>query len=133
MKHEKITPQIAAMYLGQKFDIVKASPHWDKDDIHPISKTVGPSTIQLLTSYPELEIVLHLRSLESLTEAEAKEVYELFYKTGFPDNYPKTAVGFFVARFEDNEEYPPTVFLYLLSKGFDLFQMIPNGLAKAIK
>lgn len=132
MKHEKITPQLAAMYLGQKCTFTH--PTTGNEITFRIDSVdlwqVGDGD-RYRAKYGEF--VLHLRSMESLTEAEAKEIYELFYKTEFPDNYPKTAVGFFVARFEDNEEYPPTVFLYLLGKGFDLFQLIKNGIAKSIK
>lgn len=152
MKHEKITPEIAAIYLGQKFDIVKMPTHWDEEYRQSIGNIVGPSTLTFLGSYPELEILLHLRSMDSLTEAEARELYSVFETSAMQE---KRSEWVDTAEFQVEKKSclqywwngsmvptlnrqkrligSPAVWLKLLSWGFDLFQLIKNGLSKEIK
>jgi len=129
MKIEKITPQIAALYIGQKATRLKN--RWD----FTLEGVVGGGAY-CVDGYvcPIHNIELYLRRLESMTEEEAREVYEIEYEIAFdPKNYD-SAIPFVVRGSNPSKSYPhyPQGFLHLLSKGFDLFGLIDAGLAKEI-
>lgn len=139
MKIDKITPQIAALYLGRMSEM--------KLERHPVY--TGPISIGWigLLERDKVQITPRLRRLESITEEEAREVYDIKYGEPWEDyesedesSYPVTCLGsFWTSDIEiDIEEGKeaigiPSVWLYLLSKGFDLFGLIDAGLAKEIK
>ncbi len=92
-----------------------------------------------------LAFILHLRPLSSLTEAEARELYEIKYCEAWGVDFERLGmeVESCLERFwkEDIELYAPegklligspAVWLHLLSLGFDLFGLIDAGLAKEI-
>ena len=131
MKIEKITPQIAALYLGQKCDI---SPQ-------PGLEVLTDMFDDEITAFNlghlkpgNITITLHLRRLESITEEEATEVYRLAgWNTKIEcrndfihgiDNIDIDSIDQIIGH--------PAVWLYLLSRGFDLFGLIDAGLAKEI-
>ena len=136
MKVDKITPQIAALYLGQKWEVSKQPIFWDRDDLSTIPATITGTVVSYLGLYSAFEITPHLRRLESITEEEAIHIHDLVI--GFPyagiipckewiclawsgeSSFYQDAIGY------------PAAWLYLLSKGFDLFGLIDSGLAKEI-
>ena len=142
MKIEKITPQIAALYLGAKCDLewlytdtvdnlFVSGDIWKDIDIRPAS-------VQLLID-EQARITPHLRRLDSITEAEAREVFAI--ANGYEaDKNSFTSCLSWLAR-ENALDYSnkeieignPSVWLYLLGKGFDLFGLIEQGLAKDVK
>jgi len=71
MNIEKITPQIAAMYLGQMCD-----RNWL---ISKIGDWYGPINYNIIYWLDDggLEITPHLRRLDSITEEDAREVYNV--------------------------------------------------------
>ena len=87
---------------------------------------------------PVHNIVLHLRPLSSLTEAEARELFLVYYGVEFTQK-SKTALEWFSMHIEPGSATvlkdhvgSPAVWLHLLSLGFDLFGLIDAGLAKEI-
>lgn len=139
MKIEKITPQIAALYLGQKCNI-----EWlitDPDDVFMkgekwYDSTIIGATITRLEKN-ELTITPYLHRLESITENEAQECFKIDNKINW-----KSETSCIMSWWKDKDEWyhtnmshvigEPEIWLYLLSKGFDLFNLIDNGLAKDI-
>lgn len=141
MKIEKITPQIAALYFGQKCDVkwlytdtiddaFKIGDIWSHSEIH------GAHITRLTRE--EISIIPHLRRLESITEDEARELYEIFHDVPWEKSYECKRYW----EFDDGFSMPttmkfcvgvPAAWIYLLSKGFDLFGLIDSGLAKEIK
>jgi len=130
MNIEKITPQIAALYLGQKCDVKWQLPFHDESAWEGID--IDNSVIEKL-SLLYIEITPHLRRINSITEEEAQEVYLL--TTGhewkalssdriMPKQFGITGLNMAIGS--------PAAWLYLLGKGFDIFGLIPAGLAKDI-
>ena len=118
---DKITPQIAALYLGQKCE-----KDWligkQGDKLGPIDQGV----LYWLEDSGVL-IIPHLRRLESITEDEAKQLYK-----GCDDDKLKPFLEWCRKIKTGEALFTPTAWLYLLSKGFDLFGLIDAGLAKEI-
>lgn len=119
----KITPQIARLYIGQKatrhadgavFTIEDVS-QWSIGDGDRIRSNYGLFT-------------LHLRPLESITESEARQIYLIYFGDEYPDGYSRTAKEWFLLL----REFSPLMFLKLLEMGFDLFGLITSGLAKEV-
>ena len=134
-KIEKITPQIAALYLGAKCDVEWLAPY--NDDVWEAME-IDHSVIEKL-SISHISITPHLRRMDSITEEEAREVFAI--ANGYEaDKNSFTSCLSWLAR-ENALDYSnkeieignPQVWLYLLSKGFDLFGLIEAGLAKEIK
>lgn len=124
MKVEKITPQIAALYLGQKCEY--------KSKEHPLQHgVITPLVIDLLQDR-RIYITPHLRRIESLTEEEARELIEMF--NGGPVVYGGNLFDLMNVESSIMDEIigNPPVWIHLLSKGFDLFGLIDSGLAKDV-
>lgn len=149
-KIEKITPQIAALYLGAKcdvewlatqvFSLIEAGEIWSDSQVDSVNLyRLGDGLIKLTP---------HLRRLDSITEQEAREIYQI--SNGEPwklreewmdeDDEDRSALRNYWNNTDEwytdekNMEIGrPQVWLYLLSKGFDLFGLIEQGLAKEIK
>lgn len=119
-------------YLGCKF-LYKIDPHeW--------SKPMELTTAQLELSHrlkddPECHYKLLLRPLSSMTEEEAKEYAGLFFVdcdlslVKFYNLGHCIAIRYYDAFLHLPSQYEPKQFQYLLSKGFDLFGLIDEGLA----
>lgn len=138
MKIEKITPHIAGMLIGQK-----AVLFWDGqlDRVGTLveiqqenerSNGLGFYTEDMgLLFYPYKDVVFLLRRLESITEEESLGLY----RGCRSDNQRiKDHHEWLIAQI--NSElimFTPSAWLYLLSKGFDLFGLIDAGLAKEIQ
>lgn len=138
---KEITAQIAALYLGQECDCV-----WKVND-PAFAIKVGDITANAITTKTikwlqkrECIIVPHLRRLESLTEAEARELFEAIHHKSFDESVLTTAYDNALDYFLDYVSGDtktlsyflgtPAAWLYILSKGFDLFGLIDAGLAK---
>lgn len=79
----------------------------------------------------------HLRRLKSITEEECREVFKLVYGTPW-DNGENCLKDWFLEVFnafnfgKHLAIGTPSAWLYLLSKGFDLFGLIDAGLAEEV-
>jgi len=148
-KIEKITPQIAALYLGAKCE------YPDHEGNKTIATLTGVASDGLETTYKRKKngvcgdiigweqkseyqkcfagvVKLHLRRLETITEQEAREVYKA--AQGVTSSWPSALTWWNNPTGNDyrNSEIEigtPAVWLYLLGKGFDLFGLIDAGLA----
>lgn len=127
MTIKTITPQIAAMYLGQTWESKNGKT------MRLVGVQIGVSHQKpLLCEYEVFgdwarlrfdcdEILPHLRRLESMTEAEGQTLYDSTDGTSqFSGDFAKMVVGL------------PLVWLKLLEMGFDLFGLIEAGFAKEI-
>ena len=150
-KIEKITPQTAALYLGAKCDVEwlytdTINGAFEKGDVFHDSKISAAHASGIERG--EIAITPHLRRLDSITEEEAREIYKI--SKGEPwearmewmdeDDEDRSALRNYWNNTDEwytdekNMEIGrPRVWLYLLSKGFDLFGLIESGLAKEIK
>ena len=132
MKIEKITPQIAALYLGQKCDI-------KFDKLAQCEVKISTIVIGLFEG-GRITITPHLRRLETITEEEARELH-LLYSNGkeWQPYYTKdTCLDWWhgeITLARDRDDFCigyPFIWLNLLSKGFDIFGLIDAGLAKEV-
>lgn len=154
MSIEKITPQIAALYIGQKCEY----PNDDGGEI--VCFLTGVASDGIETTYKRKRdgvcgdilswkqnsptqkrfagnVKFHLRSPDTLTEKECRMLYHLetgetwFDHYGGEENAPPCKNFWF----EDEYKGPtgsPLVWLKMLEMGIDLFGLIPAGLAKEI-
>lgn len=138
---EKITPQIAALYIGQKCDL-----EWlitDRDDVFMAGEVwhdsviIGATITRLKSQH--IAIVPHLRPIESLTEFEARDLFEIATAGVVWEKRSESCLEKWW-KVLDIEQYivghaligSPLVWLKLLEWGFDLFGLILAGLAKEI-
>ena len=135
MKIDKMTPQIAALYLGQKatFEWLIDTKQYEKGDTWDSEiKYYNPEN--LLDG--SLKITPHLRQPNSITEKESQDLYAMVEVFGYPF-HPKldgdSVVDWALTSLFGSPYKAHDQFLYLLSKGFDLFGLIEAGLAKEIK
>ncbi len=143
MKNE-LTPQIAALYLGQKCETISLEP------ILKRSRTEYPAITPTLLEWMingHIQIVPHLRPLSTITEAEARELYEIqkgekWNTQMYDQDEPLNGLCLEKWWIKSDEWYlswsefcigSPLVWLKLLSLGFDLFGLIDAGLAKEIE
>lgn len=133
----KMTPQIAGMLIGQKAELF-----WDGQldrvgklvEIHQEKK--GSNGLGFYTEdmgllfYPYKDVVFLLRSLDSITEEEARYLYK---GAGCENEKIKDLREWIINKSAEQILFTPTAWIYLLSKGFDLFGLIEAGLAKEIK
>lgn len=144
MKIEKIDARILGMYFGQKIEFIEDDKFFDIGSIMEINHVVLFSIIEENAT----GFVLHLRSLKSITEEEVRCIYNLvngeeWEENPFGDDVNDEDYSPALCRFDwwldDNDRVieerwvrigDSSVWLYLLSKGFDLFDLIDAGLAK---
>ena len=132
----KLTPQIAALYLGQKCQ----SPEGEGiilgvDNVGNVEVEFGIMGPDFSQIYEVGEILPILRRLDSLTENEARELYKVCY----PSDTELDAESFLGDWWNKYDEWyvktkyfifgKPAAWLKLLSWGFDLFGLIDSGLA----
>lgn len=110
MKQPELTEQILGMYIGRPCTINESN----NEEIfsHGVFYNWRNGSYKSITP--------HLRRLESITPQEVNELYEI----------ELTSLGNYVVK-------PvcigsPQYWLYLLSRGFDLFGLIDAGLAKEV-
>lgn len=136
---KEVTPQIAALYLGQKCDV-----EWLIDyKSCGIQKGVVWTDIVFedfmlkWIAQKDVKIIPYLRRLSSMTEAEAREVYRFVFAIDFStESFFESAKEWLSHKddpINDNINLVigiPSAWLYLLSKGYDIFGLIDAGLAK---
>jgi len=126
-----LTPEILAMYLGQPvtLTVVKEVSAWTEGEAWVAH--VQPTHINWLAE-GSIDATLHLRTLDSITENEVREIFGLLSHARVPDNrsiketwwkkfndFTITAASRFTG--------VPVIWSRLLSKGFDLFGLIEAG------
>ena len=159
MKIETLTPQICGLLLGQSANLywknesgqleferagILISIKPKTDGQHPLVFQCGNGPSQRELAYDYSEVVFRLRPLSSLTESEARELYEMVAGEKWKQIFEKQAdecLPLWV--FDDVEDLDirgidlvigsPAAWLHLLSLGFDLFGLIAAGLAKEIE
>jgi len=137
MKIETLTPQIVALYYGQQCNVI-----YNAQIIGQSIRKIDCDVIHWI-EYGSIEILPHLRPLSSLTESEARELYEMVTGEKWKQIFEKQAdecLPLWV--FDDVEDLDirgidmvignPSAWIHLLSLGFDLFGLIDAGLAKEI-
>jgi hypothetical protein len=135
MKQVELTEQILRLYYGQPCTI--------KGDFSEWSGYVNQYSVFEFCAINRL-IYPHLRSLSSITEYEAREFWGLSNEKPYePYNIDdmgichNNAIEWFHLFYTDwgHERiyYAAAEFLYLTSKGFDLFGLIDAGLAKEVQ
>lgn len=118
------------LYLGCECMI--GDTKWKKPEIHPDDLAPGidlnyGKPIKSIIDYHTLQAYSHkitpmLRSLDSITEEEKREFFKLQYGD---EKYDERLVRVSTSL---HTLFPET-FLYLLSRGFDLFGLIESGQA----
>lgn len=129
MKPE-LTAQILGMYIGRPCDVL------DTDGEFLYSGILSLPNIDYWVR--EMYVLRpHLRRLKSITEEECREVFKLVYGTPW-DNGENCLKDWFLEVFnafnfgKHLAIGTPSAWLYLLSKGFDLFGLIDAGLAEEV-
>lgn len=129
MSIEKITPQIAALYLGQKCTVYWPSRFTEETNI----------SHKCLAWLDEdgTKVTPHLRSPNTLTEQECQMLYKIETGKNWIEDHVSEENAPSCIRFWFQDEYKgptgsPLVWLKMLEIGFDLFGLIPAGLAKEI-
>lgn len=85
-----------------------------------------------------VEVVPHLRALSSITEEEARNVYEISAGSRWDENDGSAldiywnSTDEWYTQIKNMEIGKPAVWLKLLEFGFDLFGLIEAGLAKEV-
>lgn len=153
---EKLTIQIAAMYIGQKCDF-----RWKNDPRFGGEEYVFCDlSAPIIANYSmsKCEVVPYLRRLESMKEEEAVQIFEIATGEKWDYNF-ESARSSFLKNLEEEAEGntawsclenwwnndmelfaensvryigKPDVWVKLLSMGFDLFNLIESGFAKEL-
>lgn len=86
-------------------------------------------------TYAGAVITPHLRKFESITEEEALELYALEHdgKVFEPNPEYGTAIDWAIMSFGGNSYMTPDQLLFLTAKGFDVFNLLEQGLAKEVE
>jgi len=114
MKQQKLTAQILGMYIGRTCEIKL------KNDYNSIdSDVINPALIGYHI-LGDVAITPHLRRLEGINDEEIEMIGDLEFSLEKHDIIKAMTIG------------KPTVWLFLLSRGFDLFGLIDAGLAKEV-
>jgi hypothetical protein len=135
MKKVELTEQILRLYMGRE------CTYDSKFDAG-----IGIVTDGIICWREEgtFEVTPHLRPLSSITEDEANEFWAVSndrpyhgYASGlFEGPFHKNTVEWFYSFYTKwgpgETSYTAAEFLYLISKGFDLFGLIDAGLAKEV-
>lgn len=126
-----------ALYLGCEFiwnqfpDVKYKMDGIYQSEVEP-DKTIVSAQPNRQEFYHD-EIKLILRPLSSMTEEEGKEYAGLFFEDYNPEltkfyNFGHCiSIRYYDAFLHLPDEYTPKQFLWLLSKGFDLFGLIEKG------
>ena len=149
MKNEKLTDQICALYFGCDATItwLVEGAYFEKGE-----QWVAPINLKNIDwlRLKNCEITPHLRRLDSLNEQEALELFKISRGEEWDYEYNSSLASkdrgmgkiwsclenWWMGNYEmfaENGNWlvgDPNVWLYLLSKGFDLFGLIEAGLAK---
>ncbi len=127
----ELTAQILWLYIGRPCHIENTLLDFSNDH----NGIITPDNV-IGHINGECVIVPHLRRLESITNKEANELHRFFYGRDFAGVNPVKDWIMFKFPGESNLMQDaigkPAAWLYLLSKGFDLFGLIDAGLAKEV-
>lgn len=128
----ELTPQILRMYVGRDCQVTH----------NVIYETSQIDEVLLIAhNAKNAKVIPHLRPLSSITEDEANEFWKVSNVGDFAPNPidgidQDTPLQWFEAFYSRwgvlHTVYTAPEFLYLLSKGFDLFGLIEAGLAKEV-
>ena len=144
MKKAELTPQILRLYVGRLCDLNCLGDRAKKE-----------ITDFLILKHAESGSIItpHLRSLSSITEEEARDLFKISRGDDWDYGYNSSIAnrdrnngklwsclenwwkGDY-EMFAENGNWiigEPEAWLYLLSKGFDLFGLIEAGLAKEVE
>jgi len=137
MTHTKITPQIAALYLGAWCEVTKAETYWFEKPTVGDKMLVNGKVLSILTTEKGFEIILHLHSLNSLADEQAMECYNIFYEGQAPE---MTIEALYTLSSKTLIAHGSNIHLgfapiqnHLRALGFDLDCLIEAGLAKEIE
>lgn len=127
------------LYLGCEAEVSNIPDGLAITD-HPQIVTIDGTVVDcLLMMYSSIKPIL--RSLSSMTEEEAKEIAKMYFSTiPFKDKYFSLQKNGWYIRIKYHQatlvyggtgysDFTPEIFRHLLSKGFDLFNLILEGLA----
>jgi len=136
MTHTKITPQIAALYLGTWCEVTKAETYWFEKPTVGDKMLVSGKVISMLTTEKGFEIILRLHSLNSLSDEQAMDCYNIF----FEGQTPQMSIGeIYEISSKTLIDSGKNIHLgtapiqnHLRALGFDLDCLIEAGLAKEI-
>lgn len=85
-------------------------------------------------NYAGAVITPHLRKFESITDGEALELYAMEHECcEFDEILHDSAIEWAITSFGGTSYMTPDQLLFLTSKGFDLFNLIDQGLAKEVE
>lgn len=130
MKQSELTAQILGMYTGRPCDIELRNDYTAIDTV-----VITPALIGYFL-LGDVSVTPHLRRLERITNKEANELHRFFYGRDFSGVNPVRDWIMFKFPGESNLMQDaigkPAAWLYLLSRGFDLFGLIDAGLAKEV-
>jgi hypothetical protein len=132
MKQVKLTEQILRLYYGRPFE-----------STHPFFNIADIDEYWILCHKDKSVIITpHLRRLSSITEDELDKYVSIsnneldFFRKGGKENLKIETKALVIAcSFSEqikHSAFTPAEFLYLTSKGFDLFGLIEAGLAKEV-
>lgn len=130
MKQVELTSQILNLYVGEKCTLIGVSREWEEHINHLHINFHGEG----------FGVIPHLRRISSITEEEAREFlalsgdipFERLSISDFYKNEQEWFLGLVAIKQRGAPAYTPAEFLYLTSKGFDLFGLIEAGLAKEV-
>lgn len=137
---KEVTPQIAALYLGERCDIEWMQPDYDlytqTGDVWT-DLTIEQIKVDFVSSGCA-KIVPYLRRLSSITDEEALDLYNIKFGESVVRNWPSALHWWHDLNGDElwvreAQIGNPRIWLYLLSKGFDLFGLIDAGLAKEVQ
>jgi hypothetical protein len=130
---KSLTAADLALYIGQPFRVYATV-----SGVGWYERTGDSLTPSDLATYNVKYVKPILRPLSDLTEEEARECFALWSGGRFnPDDYYNASALEDWWRYADDHDVDaraycigtPAVWRYLLSRGFDLFNWIPDGLA----
>lgn len=126
-----LTPEILAMYLGQPFTLTDVKEGPAGTEAESWVTYVQPIHINWLAK-GYMGVTLHLRTLDSITEGEVREIFGLLSHARVPENR-----GLKESWWKKFDDFTITaasrftgvsvIWSHLLSKGFDLFGLIEAG------
>jgi hypothetical protein len=133
MKQPELTQQILRLYIGRPCDIITSQESYSEYTNEGHIQKIGRKGVK---------VVLHLRRLESITEEDCKGLFMVLAGRNWAlDTHEYTCKekwwnahsimnGMVLSK--DECIGIPSAWLFLLSRGFDLFGLIDAGLAKEV-
>lgn len=118
---------VAHYYLKSGINGMAKLPN---SDMKPFALPIG---INDVGDYPHRMFTPILRALEDMTEGEARELFEIdgiLWEHSSVSDFMDSPKQAYTAQFEkENWVLTPNEFVWLISKGFDVFGLIDSGQA----